>query len=64
VIVPSAAILSIGGVVVAGLIVVIIIGIRNALSFPGELQKLTCRQSSILVDAMRYLPPLTSLSEL
>jgi hypothetical protein len=28
-------------------------GTRNALSFPGELQKLTCRQSSILIDAMR-----------
>jgi hypothetical protein len=24
---------------------------RNALSFPGELQKLSCRQSSILIDA-------------
>jgi hypothetical protein len=33
-----------------------------ALSFPGELQKLTCRQSSILIDATRYLQPLTSLS--
>jgi hypothetical protein len=36
----------------------------HAPSFPGELQKLTCRQSSILIDAMRYSPPLTSLSQL
>jgi hypothetical protein len=37
-------------------------GTRNALSFPGELQKLTCRQSSILIDAMRYSLPLTGPS--
>jgi hypothetical protein len=30
--------------------------------FPGDPLKLACRQSSILIDAMRYSPPLTSLS--
>ena len=34
---------------------------RNALSFLGELQKLTCRQRSILIDAMRYSPPNTPM---
>jgi hypothetical protein len=34
----------------------------NALSFLGELQSSSCRQSSILIDAMPYSLPLTSLS--
>jgi hypothetical protein len=34
----------------------------HALSFLGELQKLTCRQISILIDAMRYSVPLINFS--
>jgi hypothetical protein len=35
---------------------------RNALLFFGDLPKSSCRQSSILINAMRYSLPLTSLS--
>jgi hypothetical protein len=34
----------------------------HALLFFGDLPRPCCRQSSILIDAMRYSLPLTSLS--
>jgi hypothetical protein len=37
-------------------------GHAQAISFPGESLKLSCRQSSILIDAMRHSLPLTGLS--
>jgi hypothetical protein len=35
---------------------------HHAPSFPGELQKLTCKQSPILIDGHAVSLPLTSLS--